>query len=203
MAHSIICKFCGNKIEYLSSMIGNTVHCEHCKNAVVLTVPGEIEKPNEYSFPKKVIIQIVDKDNKNIELSNIAVSLKRGFTVGPLFTDKMGTVTITDKEYEEFKVDHIGTDLMGTKYRNYEQIEMVNARILSMNEVNRMIEARETSWHVLFTNESKRWASIEDLILALKNCNNRKVEPCEKSISLQNFKNDDVMNVFLQTKLNG
>ncbi len=203
MAHSIKCKSCGHSIQYSSSSIGNTLNCPKCQNQVILQVPEDIENPKSYDFPRIINIQVVDQENRNLEIPDIAIILNRGVSIGPFFTDKQGKVVFKIEDYENAKSTDISTDLWGSKYRNWDQISTISVRILSEEEINKIIEARKEKWNILLSDEKRKWRSFDEFISALKNSNNNKIESVEQSIRLQNTQKDGTINLKLKTKLRG
>lgn len=198
MPHITKCPSCNQRIEFISSQIGEDFICPNCEHKFELPVPIEVEKPIIYNLPEKIEIHVCNKLGLPIKIENIIVSIERGYTAGPFFTNKQGVIKITKKMLKDEEKDWISSG--GGDHRNFSLISNLTINILSKEALDTWIEARKETWNFLLEHENKYWKNIGELINAMKFSNNYRVKPVNFSINLTTFKGNEEIALRLKTE---
>lgn len=198
MPHITKCPLCNQRIEFVSSQIGENFICPNCEHKFELPVPIEVEKPIVYNLPEKIEIHVCNKLNLPIKIENIIISLERGYIAGPFFTNKEGVIKITKKMLEDEEKDWISSG--GGDYRNFSLISNLIINVLSKEMIDIWINARKETWNLLLDHEKKYWKNIDELINVMKFSNNYRVKPVSFIVNLTNLKGNEEIVLRLKTE---
>jgi hypothetical protein len=105
-------------------------------------------------IPDRVLVQLVDSENKPVHLAGVVFEIhlfatrKNDFQLAPFVSDLGGTVTIGAaqmnalvlSEYDSGLMDHVAVEMCSTR---------IEIRLWSELQVNRALEAREKVWQSL------------------------------------------------------
>lgn len=126
-------------------------------------------------FPKRLEINIVDEDGKKILLSDVILKItmfsltKNNYPLGPFFSDKDGTVSLTAEVLTVAANSVLDGGLMD--YVHYDKCDSkVLVEILDSNDVERLLNAR-LMWGVA-KGEELLYSSKEELLKKIKSSNN-------------------------------
>jgi hypothetical protein len=128
-------------------------------------------------LPSLVIIRLELPDGRPLRLANILFSIqtfatrKNDISLFPFASDAEGIVRITK---DEMRAEVAATYDSGVM--DYSAIEsafdMVEIRISSVSEIQRVISGRTKAWTSLLAGEKERWKTMEEFISLLKSATN-------------------------------
>src|SRR5215467_14113559 len=131
-------------------------------------------------LPKQVTIQLVDSRSNPIRMANVLfgitafASRKNDYHLQPFGTDSEGLATITKDQLEAEVAANLSSGLM-----DYDHISgcssTVEIRMLTNEEIERAVKARQTMWRALLDGERDRWQSIEQLLAFYEHASNSRL----------------------------
>jgi len=131
-------------------------------------------------IPSIIQIQLVDLNGIDVPLGNVLLSIhifahrKNDFLLQPFVTDSGGRATITKEDIMSEVEAHYDSGLMD--YVSVESAKpQVQISVTEPSQIQRSLKSRSTLWTTLLRGESRRWASIDELLDVYRNCTNDKV----------------------------
>jgi hypothetical protein len=133
-------------------------------------------------LPARVAIQLVDRNGGALKTPNVLLRItafaarKDDFLLQPFASDNDGLVTILKKDLEAEVAACHDSGLM-----NYGHIRecssSVAIRLLTDEELKKVVDARSKIWNNLLMGERDRWNSMEQLLTLYKTANNSRFLP--------------------------
>jgi hypothetical protein len=131
-------------------------------------------------LPEKVRLKLTDASGKSVPLADVLFRIhafarrKSDFDLQPFPTNSEGVAVISKSElmaevsanYDSGLMDYCGVDECSAK---------VEISVLTIDDIQRAIDARTTAWRQLLKGEDKRWSSIETLVELYRRAANGKI----------------------------
>jgi len=91
----IRCPKCNKLREAKAGDFGKNYTCENCHNSVIL----DVDCLAHFALPDEIHLKVVNKSNK--KYSNISITAKYGYVVGPIETNNDGVVIFSRKAFKQ------------------------------------------------------------------------------------------------------
>jgi len=120
-------------------------------------------------IPRVTRVQLVDSCGVSVQLANLLLSIhifantKNDFILQPFVTDGGGSATIQKEDIMSEVEAHYDSGLMDYVSVEYAMPE-VEISVMESSQIQRALNSRTTVWKTLLGGESRRWASIDDLL---------------------------------------